>query len=54
MSTRPRLAITQGDPLGIGPEVLLRALADDAAGDEALDAGGAPLLEVRGGVRRSR
>ncbi|MCE9635194.1 MAG: 4-hydroxythreonine-4-phosphate dehydrogenase PdxA [Planctomycetes bacterium] len=32
MTFRPILAITQGDPLGIGPEVLLRALADGAAG----------------------
>jgi len=30
-AARPRLAITQGDPLGIGPEVLLRALAEGAA-----------------------
>ncbi len=29
---RPRLVVTQGDPLGIGPEVLVRALANDAAG----------------------
>jgi 4-hydroxythreonine-4-phosphate dehydrogenase len=27
MSARPRLALTAGDPAGIGPEVLLRALA---------------------------
>ena len=30
--TAPVLAVTQGDPLGIGPEVLLRALANGAAG----------------------
>ncbi|HEY9603057.1 MAG TPA: 4-hydroxythreonine-4-phosphate dehydrogenase PdxA [Allocoleopsis sp.] len=28
LRTRPRLAITLGDPAGIGPEVLLKALAD--------------------------
>ena len=33
MSRRVRLAVTQGDPLGIGPEVLLRALAIGAADD---------------------
>jgi 4-hydroxythreonine-4-phosphate dehydrogenase len=32
--TQPlRIAITQGDPLGIGPEVLVKALATGAAGD---------------------
>ena len=25
---RPRLAVTLGDPAGIGPEVVLKALAD--------------------------
>lgn len=29
-STRPRLAITMGDPAGIGPELCLRALTDPA------------------------
>ena len=33
MSRRVRIAVTQGDPRGIGPEVLLRALALDAADD---------------------
>ncbi|NEQ31103.1 MAG: 4-hydroxythreonine-4-phosphate dehydrogenase, partial [Leptolyngbya sp. SIO4C5] len=28
-SRRPRLAITLGDPAGIGPEVVLKALADN-------------------------
>mgnify|MGYP001374158680 CR=1 FL=1 len=30
-ATRTRLAVTLGDPLGIGPEVVLRALAAEAA-----------------------
>ena len=33
MTRRPRLAVTQGDPRGIGPEVTLKALAAGAAGD---------------------
>ena len=28
MDTRPTIAISMGDPLGIGPEVTLKALAD--------------------------
>ena len=32
---RPRLAISMGDPLGIGPEVLVKALADRALRDRA-------------------
>lgn len=31
--TRPRLAITLGDPRGIGPEVVARALTDRTVGD---------------------
>jgi 4-hydroxythreonine-4-phosphate dehydrogenase len=31
MSRRPRLALTQGDPAGIGPEILLKLLARSAA-----------------------
>ena len=31
MSRRPRLALTQGDPAGIGPEILLKLLASSAA-----------------------
>ena len=30
MSARPRLALTVGDPAGIGPEIVLRALASEA------------------------
>lgn len=30
MSTKPRLAVTVGDPAGIGPEIALKALADPA------------------------
>lgn len=30
MNTRPTIAITLGDPGGIGPEVIVKALADDA------------------------
>jgi len=29
-SGRPRIAVTMGDPAGVGPELCLRALADDA------------------------
>ena len=28
MSTKPIIAITMGDPAGIGPEIVVRALAD--------------------------
>jgi 4-hydroxythreonine-4-phosphate dehydrogenase len=31
MSRRPRLALTQGDPAGIGPEILLKLLSTDSA-----------------------
>ncbi|HEX7182890.1 MAG TPA: hypothetical protein VF756_13690, partial [Thermoanaerobaculia bacterium] len=31
MNRRPRLALTQGDPAGIGPEILLKLLASAAA-----------------------
>jgi len=31
MMTTPRIAVTMGDPAGIGPEICLRLLADDAA-----------------------
>lgn len=34
MLARPRLAIALGDPAGIGPEVVLKALADPAVGQE--------------------
>lgn len=30
-TTKPRIAVTMGDPAGIGPEICLRLLADDAA-----------------------
>jgi 4-phospho-D-threonate 3-dehydrogenase / 4-phospho-D-erythronate 3-dehydrogenase len=30
MTSRPRIAITMGDPAGVGPEVCLRLLADEA------------------------
>lgn len=33
MTKRPRLAVTLGDPAGIGPEVVLKALADPMAQD---------------------
>ena len=37
---RPRLALTAGDPAGIGPEIVLKALAHREA--EAFAAGGRP------------
>ncbi|KAB2964784.1 MAG: hypothetical protein F9K18_07260, partial [Thermoanaerobaculia bacterium] len=40
--TRRVLALTQGDPAGIGPETLLRALA--ASGAEVTPGGAAPVL----------
>ena len=30
MSAQPVIGVTMGDPLGIGPEVLVKALADPA------------------------
>ena len=36
MSRRPRLALTQGDPAGIGPEILLKLLEAPAPGWEPL------------------
>src|SRR5205085_7226488 len=30
LSSRPRLVLTQGDPAGIGPEILLKLLSDPA------------------------
>ncbi len=35
MSPRPRLAITVGDPCGIGPEIVLKSLADERATSSA-------------------
>ena len=29
VDTRPVLAVTMGDPAGVGPEVVVRALAED-------------------------
>jgi 4-hydroxythreonine-4-phosphate dehydrogenase len=34
MSSRPRIAITMGDPAGVGPEVCLHLLADEAISQE--------------------
>ena len=45
--TRPLLAITQGDPIGIGPEVTLAALAGGAAdGVDVVVLGDRELLEA--------
>src|SRR4028119_1801979 len=41
---RPRLALTQGDPAGIGPEILLKLLTPAAAPGEGA-ASGEPLWE---------
>src|SRR5262245_52769792 len=35
MSSRPIIAITMGDPAGIGPEIILKALADPVIGKVA-------------------
>src|SRR6187431_1232152 len=52
--TRPRLAVTVGDPAGIGPEVVLAALSDArvraaarlvAIGPRALRPAGVPVLQ---------
>jgi 4-hydroxythreonine-4-phosphate dehydrogenase len=43
---RPRLAITLGDPAGIGPEVAMKALADEALRSRARFAVFGPPLEV--------
>jgi 4-hydroxythreonine-4-phosphate dehydrogenase len=46
--SRPRLALTVGDPAGIGPEVVLRALADPSRPDaEAVVYGSAQVLDER-------
>ncbi len=47
MSTIPSLAITMGDPAGIGPEIILKALADDslAAKSQIMVIGNRQLLQ---------
>ncbi|MEO0012650.1 MAG: pyridoxal phosphate biosynthetic protein, partial [Cyanobacteriota bacterium] len=35
MSITPSLAITQGDPAGIGSEIILKALADNSLGEKS-------------------
>jgi 4-hydroxythreonine-4-phosphate dehydrogenase len=51
MSARPRLALTLGDPAGIGPEVVLRALASpDRPDAEAILYG--PMLALLDRARR--
>jgi 4-hydroxythreonine-4-phosphate dehydrogenase len=47
----PRLALTVGDPAGIGPEVVLRALADPARPQASLIVYG-PLASLRDRARR--
>lgn len=44
---RPRIALTMGDPNGIGPEVVLKALADDDLREtvDPVIVGAAPILE---------
>ena len=44
---RPRIAITMGDPAGVGPEVCLRLLADETIGGECV-----PILFGDGGILR--
>ena len=34
-NAKPRIGLTMGDPAGIGPEVTLKALADDGVRDAA-------------------
>lgn len=48
MSERPLLAITMGDPAGVGPEVTVKALAED----NALYALARPLVIGDAGVLR--
>ena len=47
MSDRPTIALTMGDPAGIGPEVVAKALAhpDVVASCHPLVIGNAPLLD---------
>ncbi len=47
MSKKPRLAITMGDPAGIGPEVVLKALGEPAVVDAAdlIVVGSATVME---------
>ena len=51
MSLRPRLALTLGDPAGIGPEVVLRALASPERPDAEFVIYG-PLLALTDRARR--
>jgi 4-hydroxythreonine-4-phosphate dehydrogenase len=51
MSLRPRLALTLGDPAGIGPEVVLRALASPERPDAEIVIYG-PLLALTDRARR--
>ncbi len=41
---RPRIVVTQGDPRGVGPEVLVRALAEGAAEDAEVTVLGEPAV----------
>ena len=49
---RPRVAITLGDPRGIGPEVASKALADSTSDADFVVIGPAPLLETFEGHER--
>ena len=48
---RPRLALTLGDPAGIGPEIVLKALASSHRPDAAVSVFG-PLAALRERARR--
>jgi len=55
MSNSQNIAITLGDPAGVGPEIICKALADMPPADRAsvLVVGNIPLLERAAGVTRT-
>ena len=35
-TSKPRIAVTMGDPAGIGPEIIVKALAQDEVREKAV------------------
>ncbi|MEL6613881.1 MAG: hypothetical protein AAFQ53_17440, partial [Bacteroidota bacterium] len=48
---RPRLVFSSGDPNGIGPEVVLKTLADPALREQVRPAVTGSITALRGSVR---
>jgi 4-hydroxy-L-threonine phosphate dehydrogenase PdxA len=54
MDYRPTIAITMGDPAGIGPEVIVKALADPVLRHKARYLRDERAARLRGGPGRVR